>query len=51
MVFHGTVQNGVVVFTTGISLPDGTPVSVAPIVSTKIDESCEDDIDPYLSVG
>jgi hypothetical protein len=28
MVYQGTVQNGVVVFATGIPLPDGTPVRV-----------------------
>ena len=30
MVYQGTVQNGVVVFSAGISLPDGTPVRVEP---------------------
>jgi hypothetical protein len=51
MVFQGTVQNGVVVFTTGIPLPDGTPVNVAPIVANKSAGSSDDDIDPIFRMG
>jgi hypothetical protein len=30
MVYQGTVQNGVVVFANGVTLPEGTPVRVEP---------------------
>jgi hypothetical protein len=31
MTYQGTVQNGVVVFSNGVKLPDGTEVTVVPI--------------------
>jgi len=31
MVYEGTIQNGVVVFHSGVPLPDGTPVRVEPV--------------------
>lgn len=32
MSYQGTVQNGVVVFADGVTLPEGTQVTVAPIM-------------------
>jgi hypothetical protein len=46
MVYQGTVQNGVVVFTTGIPLPDGTPVRVEAegVATENPDAPPEEDI-------
>lgn len=51
MVFQGTVQNGVVVFATGIPLPDGTQVRVAPISPAPVAEVNSNDIDPIFRMG
>lgn len=51
MVYQGTVQNGVVVFTAGIPLPDGTPVNVAPIATRSNSEVKDDDLDPIFRMG
>jgi hypothetical protein len=51
MVYQGTVQNGVVVFATGIPLPDGTPVSVAPVVTNATVEVNDDELDPIFRMG
>jgi hypothetical protein len=51
MVYQGTVQNGVVVFATGMPLPDGTPVNVAPVTSSAPAGVNGDDIDPIFRMG
>jgi hypothetical protein len=54
MVYQGTVQNGVVVFTGGIHLPEGTAVRVEPVIvhtleqPKKIDDS---ELDPIFRMG
>jgi hypothetical protein len=44
MVYQGTIQNGVVVFATGVHLPEGTVVNVEPL--TPATESKPTKIDP-----
>jgi hypothetical protein len=39
MVYHGTIQNGVVVFENGVQLPDGTPVRVELLTNQPSEES------------
>jgi len=39
MTYHGTVQNGIVVLDNGVTLPDGTPVTVVPITATPSKET------------
>jgi len=51
MVYQGTVQNGVVVFATGMPLPDGTAVHVAPVESHTNAELSDHDIDPIFRMG
>jgi hypothetical protein len=51
MVYQGTVQNGVVVFATGIPLPDGTAVNVAPVQSRTIVDTISEEIDPVFCMG
>lgn len=51
MVYQGTVQNGVVVFATGIPLPDGTAVNVAPVQSVATVDTNNDEIDPVFRMG
>jgi hypothetical protein len=46
MVYQGTVQNGVVVFPSGVQLPEGSPVRVE-VIATELPEngrSAKDDI-------
>jgi hypothetical protein len=35
MTYQGTVQNGVVVLADGVTLPEGTQVSVVPVIGTS----------------
>jgi hypothetical protein len=46
MVYHGTVQNGVIVFENGVQLPEGAPVRVELLSdeSSKVLHSPKDDI-------
>lgn len=54
MVYQGTVQNGVVVFASGVQLPEGAPVKVellpqpAETKTTKVDKS---QLDPVWRMG
>ena len=54
MVYQGTVQNGVVVFESGIHLPEGSPVKVEilsvpdEVPQAKLDP---DQLDPVFRMG
>ncbi len=49
MVFEGTVQNGVVVFPFGISLPDGTAVRVE--ATPPAEHVAQEESDPVFRMG
>jgi hypothetical protein len=50
MVYHGTVQNGVVVIENGIRLPEGTAVRVEPLKELNEHPVSADD-DALLNMG
>ncbi len=52
MVYEGTIQNGVVIFSAAVPLPDGTPVRVEPVVAHTAKKGVGDaDIDPVFRMG
>jgi hypothetical protein len=52
MVYQGTIQNGVVVLSSPISLPNGTPVRVEPIPEKRREESgFSSDADPIFRMS
>lgn len=51
MVYEGTIQNGVVVFSAGIPLPDGTPVRVEPAASPAAEEKEAAELDPIFRMA
>jgi hypothetical protein len=42
MVYHGQVQNGVVVLDDGVQLPEGTAVTVQTVQPPSVDEGADD---------
>jgi hypothetical protein len=51
MVYQGTIQNGVVVLPNGVSLPEGTPVRVEPLVEPRRAASAACENDPLLNMN
>jgi hypothetical protein len=54
MTYHGTIQNGVVVFPNGVCLPEGAPVTV--VLGPQASESKPDtkealDLDPVFRMA
>jgi len=54
MVYQGTVQNGVIVFASGVCLPEGAPVRVelvTPPSEAPPTASGQDQLDPVWRIG
>lgn len=51
MTYHGTVQNGVVVFENGVLLPEGAEVRVALVDKDRLEEPPLAGDDPLLNMS
>jgi hypothetical protein len=51
MVYHGTVQNGMIVFEPGVQLPEGAPVRIELINEAKTDVAADPKDDVLLNMS
>jgi hypothetical protein len=51
MIYEGIIQNGLVVVNGAVSLPDGTPVRIEPIVAPTATAASRGQIDPVFRMA